>query len=87
MMLVEGVFFVPFFISLTTCCAMIPALRRPVDHSPSSSYEARNYRAIWSICRITLFTVACYAPQFLWAAIDKVCVLRCGENDGPNFCW
>lgn len=71
--LVEGVFFVPFFISIVTCCIMVPVLWIKAEHAPINQVEIRNHRAIWSICRITLFTVFCFTPQLVWAVLDKVC--------------
>ena len=73
MLLIEGVFFVPFAISIVTCCVMIPVLRSKSHHGPINCAEARTHKAIWSICRITLFTVACFAPQLVWSILDKVC--------------
>ena len=87
LLVIEGVFFVPFFISIVTCCMMIPVLCNKRSIGPMNGVEERNYRAIWSICRITLFTVACFAPQLIWAVIDKVCEFysaRCGKHDN---CW
>ena len=87
--LIEGVFFVPFVISIVTCCVMVPVLRSKAHHGPINLAEERNYKAIWSICRITLFTVACFAPHFVWAVLDKVCDAHsssCDENDRLVFC-
>jgi hypothetical protein len=90
LLLIEGVFFVPFIISIITCCAMVPVLRKKAHHGPINSAEESNVKAIWSICRITLFTVACFAPQLMWAIVDKMCHVRysfCTSNDNDSdFC-
>ena len=71
-LLIEGVFFVPFIVAICTCTVLVITMRKRSEYIGVRCSNDNQNVAIIAILRVTMLTLVCCTPLFVTTVFSKI---------------